>query len=351
MSILKNFDPYWPYEVFIETGYGSGDTLQFAAAKEPPFHSLHSVEILAPVVAAARARWSGDPRVTIHHGHSPEVLARILEPERPTLIWLDAHYSGGLYGAEPRPERECPLLEELHVVLAQPWRVPPAILVDDAPMFLSERWWANSPYAGLFTRAAWPTRREIATATRGWGILDCGAYFELRKGWQDETSPDTVPAHGGEVPRGSESLEVYTWGCPLQFCDPGSRAFLGHGWSTTESWGTWSNDTVSAIYLRLPGIPPAGLILSVSALGYAPGGRPDQQVRVFANGAPVGTWRLPHLRIVEVTAEIPPTLAAGHLLQLTCAIPNALSPRSVLDGDDSRLLGMGLISLRLDPRA
>lgn len=150
-------------EVFIETGHGAGGT--FEEVLTAPYHyaDLHTVECDPAVVARAKSRFGGDPRVHIHHGSSPDVLQRICDPHRSTVFWLDAHFSGGLYGAQDTDPSfgECPLLAELAVIRGFQWRVAPQIFIDDAPLFLGGPYYRE--YAAC-DPAQWPSLEAIRKA-------------------------------------------------------------------------------------------------------------------------------------------------------------------------------------------
>jgi hypothetical protein len=161
MGVLSVFAPA---AVFIETGLGSGQSLR--AALSEPFETLHSIEIDASLIARCDLV---DPRLTIHHGSSPNILPTIIDPERSTMFWLDAHYSAGLYTSDSDVDRtrldprygQCPLLAELAIIRAAPWRVRPWIYIDDAECFVTPI------YEGMlaqYDRAQYPTEAEVRAA-------------------------------------------------------------------------------------------------------------------------------------------------------------------------------------------
>lgn len=170
MGVLSRFEPA---AVFIETGLGGGRSLGAALAE--PFETLHSIEIDPTLIARCEL---SDPRLTIHHGSSPDILPTILDPARSTMFWLDAHYSAGLYTSDSDVDRsrldprygQCPLLAELAIIRAVAWRVRPWIYIDDADCFLAP------VYEGMFAqydRAQYPTEAEIVAA------LPAGYHVEI----------------------------------------------------------------------------------------------------------------------------------------------------------------------------
>jgi hypothetical protein len=160
-------------DVFIETGYGNGETLEDVV--NGPYRTIHSVEINADVAARARERWKPHPRVQIHAGSSPDVLPALVDPDRDTVFWLDAHYSGGAYDHDANPVLDskygqCPLLAELAVIRAVGWRTPPRIFIDDVGFF-------RDPEAHGADRAQFPTLEQIQAA------LPPGYRMQVKRQW------------------------------------------------------------------------------------------------------------------------------------------------------------------------
>jgi hypothetical protein len=143
--------------------------------------------------------------------------------------------------------------------------------------------------------------------------------------------------------------------CPVTVVDgllgTGGLALLERGWSTPESWGTWTVAPHAA--LRPVPIPaPASnsdflLEATVRSFGPRPGG--VQHVTVRANGVVVANWSLTDVQPVqEVSARIPKSAMTGRpALVLSFDIANPTSPASVGPSPDTRELGMGLIALKV----
>jgi hypothetical protein len=162
-------------DVWIETGTYHGDGV--ASALLHGYKRCISIELYPPSYEVARRRFAGDRRVQIVLGASPMILPAVTNPARSTTFWLDAHYSGG--PGERHPQYgECPLLFELDAIMAQPWEIPPVILVDDAFMFAEP---VRSRGAVAFDPGAWPTLEQIRTLLPG---------YEL----------DVIPTQDGDAP-------------------------------------------------------------------------------------------------------------------------------------------------------
>ncbi len=156
-------------EVFIETGFGHGETLSYVVER-PNFKKIYSMDINPVLIEFGRHRFQDDPRVKILQGKSSEVLRTICDPTKQTVFWLDAHYSAGIYTQDVEMDRklidekgegDCPLLKELAIIKSVAWETPPTILIDDACLFLPE------PYQGpwlQYDRSRFPTTEEIDAA-------------------------------------------------------------------------------------------------------------------------------------------------------------------------------------------
>jgi hypothetical protein len=148
-------------EVFIQMGMQRGNSLAAALAAGCP--ECRSVEYTDLFYEFARERFVNEPRVRLFHGSSPDVLPAMIDPGKSTTFWLDAHFSGSDRAWQDPKYGECPLLKELEIIAAAPWKVPPVICIDDAFIFRESTWdgpsWVFQPE--LFTRSHWPLLADI----------------------------------------------------------------------------------------------------------------------------------------------------------------------------------------------
>jgi len=132
------------FPVFIETGYGNGRSLSYAAQHD--FRELYSIEILDEAAIRGRRRFADNLRVNIIHGHSARELERLVCAMKgaSTFFWLDAHFPGADYYSEPFDKYEeyirLPLEDELRVIQ----RLKPAgdyfIAIDDLRFYADYNW-------------------------------------------------------------------------------------------------------------------------------------------------------------------------------------------------------------------
>lgn len=130
---LRAYGRRFGIAVFIETGTYFGDTV---LAVKDQFRRLYSVELSADLARLARARFRGDPHITILRGDSETVLPGILAGvQEPCLFWLDGHYSEGVTALG---RHATPILTELETIFAHPVKGH-VILIDDARLFGQEK--------------------------------------------------------------------------------------------------------------------------------------------------------------------------------------------------------------------
>jgi hypothetical protein len=152
--------PEYHPEVIIETGTGGGGSLGFMV--QQPVSMIHSIELDYDTYQQGLARFSRFTNVSLWWGDSRDVLTRLINPWVSTLFWLDAHWSGGEY-TQNYPEVECPLLDELDIIISTPWKAPVIVLIDDYRMFSPDR--TAMPKYDL---SQWPTFEDILDRFRGW---------------------------------------------------------------------------------------------------------------------------------------------------------------------------------------
>lgn len=121
------------------------------------------------------------------------------------------------------------------------------------------------------------------------------------------------------------------------------RCLLGRDWSQPEGWGVWSDGAAPELALRLAAPPEGDLLLTLSAQPF-----PEQQgVSVIVAGRTVARWALAGAP-AEHQARIPRALIPGPQLDVVLKVDRPLAPSALGQSSDSRRLGVGLRSVRLD---
>lgn len=135
----------------IETGtYRGAGALILASV----FPEVVTIELDEELHRRAAERLSRHPGITAVQGSSRVQLGPLVDPRRPTLYWLDGHWSGGITAGA---EDECPVLDELAAIAAG--HPDDCILIDDARLFVEPPPPPHDP-------AQWPSLEEIQAAIR-----------------------------------------------------------------------------------------------------------------------------------------------------------------------------------------
>lgn len=129
-DLITNLMTQFDLSVFVETGTHLGHTARWASGQ---FAKVVTIERSESLYTKAREAMGHISNLEILRGDTREVLPQVLAgQERPCLLWLDAHWSGGeTFGQAD----ECPLLDEIRIVNQS--RPDHFILIDDARLFTS----------------------------------------------------------------------------------------------------------------------------------------------------------------------------------------------------------------------
>jgi hypothetical protein len=135
---------------FVETGTNKAETTAWASDQ---FEKVVTIEGQSSLVAAAIEKYGHRKNIKFLQGDSRTLMAPALtELDRPSLLWLDAHWCGeGTFGATA----ECPVLEELQAANDSPHAH--AVLIDDARFFIG-------PPPPPHKQSDWPDLLEVTAA-------------------------------------------------------------------------------------------------------------------------------------------------------------------------------------------
>lgn len=143
-------------DLFIETGLGWGDGIQYAA--QSSFKELYSIELIQEVIETYQKKYSADSRIKIIHGSSSDGLKYLL-PQIPKdkniCFWVDAHFpASDVFGI---PFDSCkdenlrlPLWEELNLIKSLRPNNKDVILMDDAMIFSETKIFPDSHLKDAF---------------------------------------------------------------------------------------------------------------------------------------------------------------------------------------------------------
>jgi hypothetical protein len=142
---------------------------------------------------------------------------------------------------------------------------------------------------------------------------------------------------------------VYEYGAKIQFGMTGNGdSFMGAGWSACDESSCWSNGHLSVINLPI-GASSEDLDLHVRLIPLVIKPKiPRQRIRVSVNGNQLAEWVGTENKVQNFTLQIPAAYVTDKELQISFEFPDAVRPNLLDLGGDRRLLGAGLVSLRLD---
>jgi len=145
-------------------------------------------------------------------------------------------------------------------------------------------------------------------------------------------------------------IHHYEWGTPLRFgIAHAGDVYLTEGWSTTSSNYTWSDGNKATITFGIEK-PQRKVRMRLTYFAWvAPGKWDRQRIRVTANG-----WRFPEIEcrdraMRQTVVTIPVQLLQTDRLVLTFEYPDAVVPRDIGEGNESRALAMGLFGFEAAP--
>jgi len=125
------------------------------------------------------------------------------------------------------------------------------------------------------------------------------------------------------------------------------------GWSTPESWGTWSiggSSTLAPIEIREPQLN-SDFLFEADVRSFVPSPDHLQSVRLLAGGVVVADWLFTPSNYDRrnVRALIPRhLLAKDRMLHISFETPDAVSPSSQGPSSDTRKLGIGIRRLKIE---
>lgn len=138
----------------------------------------------------------------------------------------------------------------------------------------------------------------------------------------------------------------------LSFKAGGSGApYLREGWSGPESGGVWSNGRHSVVEIPIADWQ-RGLRaprLEVATFAFIPPESPKRTVIVSVPGGPSERFEYDLKTVVrhDFTLTLTPEMLKGPILRVFIDSPNAETPKSLGLGDDPRVMGAGLETMRI----
>jgi hypothetical protein len=113
--------------------------------------------------------------------------------------------------------------------------------------------------------------------------------------------------------------------------------YVKEGLSDKEDWGTWTNGKKLKMEMQVDTDAPfINVLIDVGSVFYHP-----QSITAIVNETEVYQGTVTGAQGISFTFENPET----HIVELTILLPDAVAPSEVMDSNDPRVLGLGLLKM------
>lgn len=131
-KVVRDIAKKYNISTLVETGTYLGNMI---AANKNNFDRIYSIELDSKLFARARRKFAEFKNIKVIKGDSSKVLPLVLKRiNKPSIFWLDAHYSGKITA---KGTFDTPIISELKSIISvKPKRQ--IILIDDADYFKGE---------------------------------------------------------------------------------------------------------------------------------------------------------------------------------------------------------------------
>jgi hypothetical protein len=144
----------------------------------------------------------------------------------------------------------------------------------------------------------------------------------------------------------------YPIGERISFAQGGTgHKYTGPGWFGAEPWGIWTERSTAVVMLKLLDTPDRDMALSIEGQAFLTEKHPVQDIEVLVNQHPVETLRYTFPSGIDMRViTIPKSLVKEKkgLLIIKFKIKDPKSSAELGLSTDDRLLGLAVVSLRLD---
>ena len=135
-----------------------------------------------------------------------------------------------------------------------------------------------------------------------------------------------------------------------------SSPYLFRGWAGGENWGRWSVGKEAIMDFEVSPIPQEPVVLKMNINAFVTISHPVQEVRIYANSEFLADLHFKYNQrggvFRQITIPLPQkTWKNGGRLTLRFKTPNAISPMELHMSQDSRALGLGMTTLRIEKQS
>jgi hypothetical protein len=252
--------------------------------------------------------------------------------------------------------------------LSERWGIQPGTRHNESEKFLSlqeaRRFFPGELQAGtsedrkLFEVIEWVLAQTGGSSTRGSEVAEVAGADLLedlperlekerlhgRTSMVTVQSPEFIMQLEAPIPADLTKVRMIVES-DYSFSEGGNaREIIGAGWSVSEAKFTWTCSQQSVVKLPQPNAGGA-YVLRIRCSPYVVNELwPCQRVVVLINGQEVGSAKLNDVAVIDCDMQLEDGVGA---LELILHLPDAVSPVTLGQGDDDRLLGLAVSSMTL----
>jgi hypothetical protein len=135
----------------------------------------------------------------------------------------------------------------------------------------------------------------------------------------------------------------------IDFTTPQSAAYLWYGWSSAETALRWTEAKEAGLVFRANSIQDVVLTAKLHAFVISKQ-HPEQRLSIAFNGKPVARLSFDDELTHEISVVLPSNIMRQENL-LELFLPDAVSPKSLGVGEDTRSLGIAVYWIQFSPKA
>jgi len=155
------------------------------------------------------------------------------------------------------------------------------------------------------------------------------------------------PTYGRFTPSGVQDTRppIYEYGSKIQFGEGGNaEQYQVQGWSDPEKGFTWTDGKSASLVIPV-NQPQSDLTLSASLFPFTAGELINQNVYISINDKKLGKWDVGDSGDYSIT--IPKEYVTKSLLNVSFDLPDAASPSKLNISNDTRMLGIAVLSIKV----
>jgi len=331
---------------------------------EPAYHFMHLMPPHGPFVTASDGSYAGEALPHTYENYKSEaryilrLFMEFLDKLRElglydsSIILLHGDHGMGLT-PKPTPDAAEKRISKMSaLLLLKPPMANGALQVSSAQTALTD---IPATVLGLLgIEHAYPGESVVdldpsTTRTRPVVILGDKAAEEPPLSRWAVTGDVSDPASWQqmETVRLKRRTRAYKWGTPLRFgAAHDGDVYLSSGWSSTSTNYAWNDGPLAKIVFGIER-PPTDVVINIELFAYIVPGKVDRQrLLIRVNGISLGETTFTDGEGRGMRTTIPREALQSDRMVVTFEMPDAVAPKDIGAGRESRALAVGLYSFK-----